>query len=81
MPILSLIKTVLGIFFWFLKRKPAKHVSEWKDDLKNMDKALAEGDDELISLGFERLRQQSNHNQSGQGVGMPRRNRQTMQGE
>jgi len=65
MPIFSLVRTVLGILLHFLKRRDPKSKTEWKNDLKDMDKALATGDDSLITLGFERLRQQSNHNQSG----------------
>lgn len=71
MPIFALIKTVLGIFLHFLKRREPKHKTEWKNDLKNMDKALAAGDDDLITLAFERLRQQSHHNQSGQSNNLP----------
>lgn len=67
MPIFALIRTVLGIFLHFLKRREPKHKSEWKNDLKDMDKALAAGDDDHITLAFERLRQQSHHNKSGTG--------------
>ena len=66
MPIFALIKTVLGIYLHFLKRRDPKSKTEWKNDLKGMDKALASGDDDLITLAFERMRRQSGHHRSGE---------------
>jgi len=50
----------------FLNRRDPKSKTEWKNDLKDMDKALAAGDDDLITLAFERMRRESGHHRTGE---------------
>ena len=55
----------------FLNRRDPKSKTEWKNDLKEMDKALAAGDDDLITLAFERMRRESGHHRTGESSKMP----------
>ncbi len=64
MGIAQAVSTLLKILFWFLKRKPEKDHSNYDKKLELMDKALASGDDDYITLAFERLHRES----SGGGI-------------
>ena len=73
------ISAVLGIFFWFLKRKKAKSHEDGTDDIKKINQAIAKGDDIELSLAFDKLRLEANRGHSRiKGVGMPRGNRKTL---
>ena len=50
----------LGILFWFLKRKKARSHDDWKTDIKEVNKAIADGDDNALTLAFDKLRLESN---------------------
>jgi len=70
------ISAALGILFWFLKRKKARSYSDWKEDVKKVNNAIANGDDDALSLAFDKLRLEAkSHNSKRQGVGMPRGHR------
>ena len=63
----------LGILFWFLKRKKARSHGEWKEDIRKVNNAIANGDDDALSLAFDKLRLESKHsNPKFTSVGMPR---------
>jgi len=68
------ISAALGILFWFLKRKKARSYGDWKEDIKKVNNAIATGDDDALTLAFDKLRVEAkHHNTKRQGVGMPRR--------
>tara|TARA_R110000765_G_C18885722_1_gene602568 strand:+ start:953 stop:1168 length:216 start_codon:yes stop_codon:yes gene_type:complete len=50
----------LGILFWFLKRKKARSHDDWKTDINKVNKAIADGDDNALTLAFDKLRLESN---------------------
>lgn len=54
------ISAALGILFWFLKRKKARSYGDWKTDIKEVNKAIADGDDNALTLAFDKLRLESN---------------------
>jgi hypothetical protein len=63
----------LRILFWFLKRKKARSYGDWKEDIKEVNSAIAKGDDDALSLAFDKLRVEAKrHNSKLKGVGMPR---------
>ncbi len=67
------ISAALGILFWFLKRKRTRSYSDWKADIKEVSQAIAKGDDDSITLAFNKLRLEAKrHHPKRQGVGMPR---------
>ena len=67
------LSAALGILFWFLKRKKARSHNEWKDDIKKVNNAIADGDDIALSLAFDKLRLEAKHSDPKlKGVGMPR---------
>ena len=67
------ISAALGILFWFLKRKKARSYGDWKEDIKNVNNAIAKGDDNALTLAFDKLRIEAKRsNTKRQGVGMPR---------
>jgi hypothetical protein len=53
------LSAALGILFWFLKRKKARSYGDWKTDIKEVNKAIAEGDDTALTLAFDKLRLES----------------------
>ena len=55
MGIAQLISTLLKILFWYLKKKP----KTYEKKLTAMDKALASGDDDYITLAFEQLHRET----------------------
>ena len=67
------ISAAMGILFWFLKRKKARSYGDWKEDIKNVNNAIAKGDDNALTLAFDKLRiEAKRRNTKRQGVGMPR---------
>ena len=67
------ISAAMGILFWFLKRKKARSYGDWKEDIKNVNNAIAKGDDNALTLAFDKLRIEAKRsNTKRQGVGMPR---------
>ena len=67
------ISAAIGILFWFLKRKKARSYGDWKEDIKNVNNAIAKGDDNALTLAFDKLRIEAKRsNTKRQGVGMPR---------
>ena len=67
------ISAALGILLWFLKRKKTRSYSDWKADVKEVNNAIAKGDDDALTLAFDKLRLEAKrHNSKRQGVGMPR---------
>ena len=70
---LQALSAALGILFWFLKRKKARSYGDWKEDIKNVNNAIAKGDDNALTLAFDKLRIEAKRsNTKRQGVGMPR---------
>ena len=53
---LQAISAALGILLWFLKRKKARSYSDWKADVKEVNNAIAKGDDDALTLAFDKLR-------------------------
>ena len=67
------ISAALGILLWFVKRKKARSYGDWKEDIKKVNNAIADGDDDALTLAFDKLRLEAKrHNTKRQGVGMPR---------
>ena len=67
------ISAAMGILFWFLKRKKVRSYGDWKEDIKNVNNAIAKGDDNALTLAFDKLRIEAKRsNTKRQGVGMPR---------
>ena len=76
------ISAALGILFWFLKRKKARSYGDWKEDINKVNKAIADGDDDALTLAFDKLRLESKHNNSKRQDGdVSRRYDKTMSGE
>ena len=79
---LQAISAALGILLWFLKRKKARSYSDWKADVKEVNNAIAKGDDDALTLAFDKLRLEAKrHNPSRQSVGMPRGQDKTLSGQ
>jgi hypothetical protein len=67
------ISAALGILFWFLKRKKAKSHDEWKEDVQEVNRAIAKGDDMALSIAFDKLRMEAKRSDPKlKSVGMPR---------
>jgi hypothetical protein len=67
------LSAALGILFWFLKRKKARSHEEWKDDIQKVNNAIADGDDDALTLAFDKLRLEAKcSDPKFQSVGMPR---------
>jgi len=76
------ISAALGILFWFLKRKKARSYGDWKEDINKVNKAIADGDDDALTLAFDKLRLESKHSDSKRQDGdVSRRYNKTMSGE
>ena len=76
------ISAALGILFWFLKRKKARSYGDWKTDIKEVNKAIADGDDNALTLAFDKLRLESKHSDPKRQDGdVSRRYDKTMSGE
>ena len=76
------ISAALGILFWFLKRKKARSYDDWKTDIKTVNKAIADGDDDALTLAFDKLRIESNSGDTKREDGdMSTRYNKTMSGE
>jgi hypothetical protein len=76
------ISAALGILFWFLKRKKARSYGDWKEDINKVNKAIADGDDNALTLAFDKLRLESKHSDSQRQDGdVSRRYDKTMSGE
>ena len=76
------LSAALGILFWFLKRKKARSHEDWKADIKEVNKAIADGDDNALTLAFDRLRLEANSCDAERQDGdMSRRYNKTMSGE
>lgn len=76
------ISAALGILFWFLKRKKARSYGDWKEDINKVNKAIADGDDDALTLAFDKLRLESKHSDSQRQDGdVSRRYNKTMSGE
>ena len=76
------ISAALGILFWFLKRKKARSYGDWKEDINKVNKAIADGDDDALTLAFDKLRLESKHSDSKRQDGdVSRRYDKTMSGE
>ena len=75
------ISAAIGILFWFLKRKKARSHEDWKTDIKEVNKAIIDGNDDALTIAFDRLRLEGRHSDSkSQSVGMPRRQDKTLSG-
>ena len=76
------LSAALGILFWFLKRKKARSHEDWKADIKEVNKAIADGDDNALTLAFDRLRLEANSCDAERQDGdMSRRYDKTMSGK
>ena len=76
------ISAALGILFWFLKRKKARSYGDWKEDINKVNKAIADGDDNALTLAFDKLRLESNSGDTKrEDSDMSRRYDKTMSGE
>ena len=76
------LSAALGILFWFLKRKKARSYGDWKEDINKVNKAIADGDDDALTLAFDKLRLESKHSDSKRQDGdVSRRYDKTMSGE
>jgi hypothetical protein len=76
------ISAALGILFWFLKRKKARSYGDWKTDIKEVNKAIADGDDNALTLAFDKLRIESNSGDTKREDGdVSTRYNKTMSGE
>ena len=76
------LSAALGILFWFLKRKKARSYGDWKEDINKVNKAIADGDDDALTLAFDKLRLESKHSDSKRQDGdVSRRYNKTMSGE
>ena len=76
------ISAALGILFWFLKRKKARSYGDWNADIKKVNQAIAKGDDNALTLAFDRLRLEANSCDAERQDGdMSRRYNKTMSGE
>jgi hypothetical protein len=52
----SLAVVVLGLWLYFLKRRPPPAETEWRKDVADFEKALARRDGDRISAQFDGLR-------------------------
>ena len=76
------LSAALGILFWFLKRKKARSYGDWKEDINKVNKAIADGDDDALTIAFDRLRLESNSGDTKRQDGdVSRRYDKTMSGE
>jgi hypothetical protein len=76
------ISAALGILFWFLKRKKARSYDDWKTDIKEVNKAIANGDDNALTLAFDKLRFESDSGDTKREDGdVSTRYNKTMSGE
>ena len=76
------ISAALGILFWFLKRKKARSYGDWKEDINKVNKAIADGDDDALTLAFDKLRLESNSGDTKRQDGdVSTRYNKTMSGE
>ena len=76
------ISAALGILFWFLKRRKARSHEDWKADIKEVNKAIADGDDNALTIAFDRLRLEANScDTKRQDSDMSRRYDKTMSGK
>mgnify|MGYP001574300131 CR=1 FL=1 len=76
------LSAALGILFWFLKRKKARSYDDWKTDIKTVNKAIADGDDDALTLAFDKLRLESNSGDTKrEDSDMSRGHNKTMSGE
>ena len=76
------LSAALGRLFWFLKRKKARSYGDWKEDINKVNKAIADGDDDALTLAFDKLRLESKHSDSKRQDGdVSRRYDKTMSGE
>ena len=76
------ISAALGILFWFLKRKKARSYGDWKEDINKVNKAIADGDDDALTLAFDKLRLESKYSDPKRQDGdVSRRYNETMSGE
>jgi len=72
----------LGILLWFLKRRKARSHEDWKADINDVNKAIADGDDNALTIAFDRLRLESNSGDTKRQDGdMSRGHNKTMSGE
>ena len=72
----------LGILLWFLKRRKARSHEDWKADIKKVNKAIADGDDNALTLAFDELRLESNSGDTKrEDSDMSRGHNKTMAGE
>jgi hypothetical protein len=78
----QIFRTLFNILFWFLKRKKAKSHEDFHGDIKGFNKALADGDDDALTIAFDKLRLEGSSGDSRwQTSGMPRRQDKTLSGE
>ena len=76
------LSAALGILFWFLKRKKARSYDDWKTDINDVNKAIADGDDNALTIAFDRLRLESHSGDTKRQDGdVSRRYDKTMSGE
>ena len=76
------LSAALGILFWFLKRKKARSHEDWKADINDVNKAIADGDDDALTIAFDRLRLESNSGDTKRQDGdVSTRYNKTMSGE
>ena len=72
--VIQALSAALGILFWFLKRKKARSHEDWKHDIQDFNKALADGDDNALTLAFDKLRLEGRGGDPKfESVGMPGR--------
>ena len=72
----------LGILLWFLKRRKARSHEDWKADINDVNKAIADGDDDALTIAFDRLRLESNSGDTERQDGdMSTRYNKTMSGK
>jgi hypothetical protein len=78
---LQALSAALRILFWFLKRKKAKSHEDFHTDIKDFNKALADGDDDALTIAFDKLRLEgSSGSPRWETSGMPRRQDKTLSG-
>lgn len=52
---IQIIKLILKIAFFFLNRRDPKFKEEFDRDIKEMDKAIADGDSAAVSIKYDEL--------------------------
>jgi hypothetical protein len=76
------ISAAIGILFWFLKRKKARSYGDWKTDINKVNKAIADGDDDALTIAFDKLRLESKYSDPKRQDGdVSRRYDKTMSGK